>query len=121
MSSQRDEVVAREKEQSAQLAVAAEEARRLHAELAARDARLQAMGALLEQSRGAGEAAGSQLQDASQERWELQLQARLRQEQARARPATPSNDGDAGEGAGGAARGASWGAGRRGARGVGRR
>ena len=59
------------------MAVAAEEARRLQAELQAREERLEAMGRLLEQSRGAGEEASSQLQDASQERWELQLQARL--------------------------------------------
>ena len=56
----------------------------MQAELQAREERLEAMGRLLEQSRGAGEEASSQLQDASQERWELQLQARLKSEQAEA-------------------------------------
>ena len=77
LSAQRDQLLTREQEQGAQVAVAAEEARRLQAELQAREERLEAMGRLLEQSRGAGEEASSQLQDASQERWELQLQARL--------------------------------------------
>ena len=51
LSAQRDQLLTREQEQVAQLAVAAEDARRLQAELQAREQRLEALGSLLEQAR----------------------------------------------------------------------